>query len=282
MKYYIITPAKNEEKYIAFTLESVIHQTLKPVKWIIVDDGSTDATNKIIEKYMNQHDWIEMISIDNKQEPKLYGSKVIRAFNLGYNLIKDCEYDFIVKLDADLSFPNYYFNEIANVFMQNSELGICSGYVVEKESDVAKKAYKRTYVPGAIKSIQTKCFRDIGGFAEANGWDGLDQLKAMYMGWKVANIPITIIHLRPVTTEYRSLNFFYNNGIAHYRIGNNFFLALIRVIIHIKEKPYFLAALSYMRGYIKAFISKEPKLVDEKLAKFIRAHHYQRLLNFKR
>ena len=282
MKYYVITPAKNEERFISFMLESMVHQTLKPIKWIIVDDGSTDKTKEIIEGYRKKHEWIEMVSIDNKQEQKLYGSKVIRAFNVGYNLIKDKEYDFIAKFDADLSLQPDYFQQIANAFTQNNKLGICSGYIVERESDTAKAYSYRTYVPGAVKSIQTRCFKEIGGFVEANGWDGLDQLKAMYLGWEVAHIPITIIHHRPITTEYRSLSFFYNNGIAHYRLGNNFFLAVIRFILNIREKPYFLASINYFKGYLKAAISNEPKLVDEKLAKFIRAHHYKKILNFNR
>jgi len=282
MNYYVITPAKNEEKYISFTLESMIAQTLKPVKWIIVDDGSTDKTKEIVEKYKKDNDWIEIISIDNKQEKKLYGSKVIKAFNFGYNTIKNNAYDFIVKLDADLSLPKNYFEEIANAFSKNKNLGICGGYVVYKESDLAQKLAQETYIVGAVKSVRAKCFHEIGGFAEANGWDGLDQLTALYRGWQVEHIPVTVIHHRAPTTEYRSLQFFYNNGVAHYRSGNDFLLTLIRSIVQLKEKPYILASLNYVRGYMKAAISKEPKLVDKPLAKFIRAYHYKRLLNLKR
>ncbi len=282
MNYYVITPAKNEEKYIASTLDAMIHQTLKPLKWIIVDDGSTDRTIEIIEAYRKEHPWIEVVSMDTKQEKKLYGSKVIRAFNRGYQLIADTAYGFIVKLDADLSFPPNYFEAISTAFEKDKQLGICSGYVVYTEKEVAERMKRNTYVPGPIKSVRLSCFRQIGGFAEANGWDGLDQLHALYLGWKVENIPVTVIHLRPVTTEYRSLNFFYNNGIAHYRVGNDLFLSLLRAIIQLKQKPYFLAGFNYLRGYLKALFSGEPKLVDKELARFIRNHHYKKLLKLNR
>ncbi len=154
MNYYVITPAKNEEKYIASTLDAMIHQTLKPLKWIIVDDGSTDRTIEIIEAYRKEHPWIEVVSMDTKQEKKLYGSKVIRAFNRGYQLIADTAYGFIVKLDADLSFPPNYFEAISTAFEKDKQLGICSGYVVYTEKEVAERMKRNTYVPGPIKSVR--------------------------------------------------------------------------------------------------------------------------------
>lgn len=282
MKYYIITPAKNEEAFIVFTLESMVKQTLKPVKWIIVDDGSTDKTRQIIQKYSDQNNWIEIVSIDNKQERKSYGSKVIRAFNVGYKLIKDQPSDFIVKLDADLSFPENYFQSIADAFAVNAKLGICGGYIVENENDREIKASRFPRVEGAVKSVRTTCFNAIGGFLEENGWDGLDLLKALYLGWEVGNIPVNVLHHRPETAEYRSLNFFYNNGITHYRQGNDLLLTFIRTIFMLKKKPLFLAGLKYLQGYIKAWTSNEKKMVDDGFAKFIRHYHYRRILNFKR
>jgi len=282
MKYYVITPAKNEERFITFTLESMIKQTLKPEKWVIVDDGSTDRTKEIVEKYAKDHAWIEIVSMHNKQEQKLYGSKVIRAFNAGYTLVKDKEYDFIVKWDADLSFPPDYFQQIADAFAANRSLGICGGYIVEKEADLAVKSLRHPRVQGAVKSVSAKCFRAIGGFLEENGWDGIDMLHAAYLGWEVGNIPVSILHHRIEASEYRSASFFYNNGVTHYKQGNDLFLTFIRFIVLLKQKPYLLMSMSYLGGYLKALLSREPKSVDKGLAKFIRSYHYKRLLSFKR
>lgn len=282
MKYYVITPAKNEEAFIAYTLESMVKQTLKPIKWIIVDDGSTDKTREIIEKYSRLNDWIEVLTIENKQEQKSYGSKVIRAFNVGYKKIKDFDFDFIVKLDADLTFPSDYFQKIAQAFSADDAIGICGGYIVENENDRNIKASRFPRVEGAVKSVRMKCFKDIGGFLEENGWDGIDLLHAQYLNWKVANIPVNVLHHRPETAEYRSLRFFYNNGVTHYRQANDLFLTFVRALVMLKKKPYFLASFSYVRGYLNAFFSHTPKLVDDGLARFIKGYHYQRLFNFKR
>lgn len=282
MNYYVITPAKNEEKYISFILESMVKQELKPLKWIIVDDGSTDRTREIIEKYQKDHDWIEVSTIINNGEVKLYGSKVIKAFNKGFDLIKDKEYGFVVKLDADLTLPTNYFKEISNEFSENSKLGICGGYIVEKENDFKIKMARQPFVEGAIKSVKKECFNAIGGFLQENGWDGIDQLKARYLKWEVKNIPIKVYHHRPETSEYASLKLFFNNGTTHYKLGSDFFLTLIRSLLMLRKKPYLLASFSYLKGYIQAVLSRTPKLVDKELGDYIKAYHYKRLFTFKR
>lgn len=282
MKYFIITPAKNEEKYIRFTLDSMVKQTLKPEQWVIVDDGSTDRTRDIAESYAKEYPWIKVVAIPNDHGKKLYGSKVIRAFNHGYNLIKDQQYDFIVKWDADLSFPETYFEQISDAFSTNKKLGICGGYIVENEYTTVIKPSRHPRVQGAIKAVSAQCFREIGGFRQENGWDGIDMLHAWYLGWEVNNIPVNILHHRIQTTEYRSCKFFRDNGITHYKQGNDLLLTLIRIIIMLKEKPYFIVSYCYLSGYLKALITREPKIVDKDFAKFIRSYHYKRLLSFNR
>lgn len=282
MKYYVITPAKNEEKFIKFTLDSMVNQLLKPARWIIVDDGSTDNTKQIVEQYQKDHKWIDIVTIDNKQEQKLYGSKVIRAFNAGLKLIKDEQYDFIVKLDADLSFPPEYFRDIANAYTANPKLGICGGFIVEKESDFVTKSSRYPRVQGAVKAVRAQCFKDIDGFMEANGWDGIDLLKAMYLGWEIGNVPIKVIHHRIEGTEYRSMKFFQSNGYTHYMQGNDLFLTFVRGVFMLREKPHVIVSLNYLKGYFEGMFSGQPKYVDKKFAKFIRKYHYKRLLNFKR
>ena len=61
--YVLITPACNEEKFIEKTLQSVVKQTVLPVKWVIVNDGSTDATSSIVRPYLADHRWIELVDL---------------------------------------------------------------------------------------------------------------------------------------------------------------------------------------------------------------------------
>lgn len=282
MNYYVITPAKNEEKYITFILESMVNQELKPLKWIIVDDGSSDRTNEIISSYQKNNDWIEVIKSNDLVQLKLYGSKVIRAFNKGYNLVKDKDFDFIVKLDADLTLPPNYFKEISNEFSKNSKLGICGGYITEQDSDLAMKMTRHAFVEGAIKSVRKECFEAIGGFLQELGWDGLDQYKARYLGWEVGNIPIQVLHHRPENSDYRSLNLFLERGIVHYKQGNDLFLTLIRSVLMLKRKPYFFGSIYYIKGYLKSVFANTEKIEDKGFRDYLRNYHYKRLFKFKR
>ena len=281
MKYVVITPVKNERDFIRFTLDSVISQSLQPEEWIIVDDGSTDNTVEIIRSYQQQIPWIKLVQLNTHAEKKLYGSKVIHAFNEGLKNVQK-KYDFIVKLDADLTLPSNYFEEVARCFSEYPKVGICGGYTVEKQGDFEAKQKMSDYVQGPIKSVRKECFAAIGGFIEENGWDGFDQLHAMYLGWEVRHIPLAVIHHRIPTTEYRSLSLFFNNGKTHYRLGNNFFLTLVRTLFRIFEKPYILGSLSYFSGWMTSYINRAERLVDKDLAKFIRKYHYRRILSSKR
>jgi glycosyltransferase involved in cell wall biosynthesis len=278
MSYIVITPVKNEEKYFRFIADSLISQSLKPEIWLVVDDGSTDNSSEIIKNYAKKYDWIRYSKLESRNEERSFGAKVIRAFNFGLKQITNDNYDFITKLDADLTLPAQYFYEISQAFKSIAKLGIVGGIIVEKESDFNEKLNSEEFVEGALKSIRKECFKDIGGFWEVNGWDGIDQHLARYRGWDVKNLPIPIVHHRPEAHEYLSLNFYFQNGISSYVLGNNIFLTVIRFIVRIKEKPYLLCSLTFLYGFIYATLFKR-RLVDKKLAKFIRKYHYSRLRN---
>ena len=283
MKYIIITTAHNEEKFINNTIESILAQTLKPETWVIVDDSSKDNTSSIIMNYTKDYNWIKLLSLEFKNIERDYGPKIIRAFNEGFNLVRGCEFDFIVKLDADLSLPANYFEEIANAFNKNKKLGICGGYCIYKKKDVWVKEKSASYhVRGAFKSIRKACWEDINGFYPALGWDGLDEMTAIYKGWSTLCLDLEVIHHRPTAEAYNSLKLAEKYGKANYVNGGNLFLVLVRSLIRITKKPYFLYSLKFLFGYLNAKKNNEPKIVSQELARFINNYHLKRLFSFKR
>src|ERR1700747_1499442 len=100
--YILITPARNEALFIEKTIVSVVAQTMRPIKWVIVSDGSTDATDDIVCKYVREYSWIELVRTPEHRE-RHFAAKV-HAFNAGYARVKDLEYEIIGNLDADVSF----------------------------------------------------------------------------------------------------------------------------------------------------------------------------------
>ena len=185
MKYIIITFAHDEEVYIAETLDSVIRQTVLPLEWIIIDDGSTDRTPKIVNEYSEKYKWIKLYSLPKTNVD--FGEHVYVNFYQGYNKIHHQSWEFIVKLDADLKIDRRDFFEYQLLKMNEiPKLGICSGItysVIEGEKILTKnRPYWRT--GGAMKVYRRECFEEIGGIKPIYGWDGLDDYQAMFYGWK--------------------------------------------------------------------------------------------------
>lgn len=277
--FVIITPVKNEAKFIKQTLNSVINQTVKPKSWIIVDDGSTDNTAQIVNEYCIIHNWIKLLTIDNKHEERSGGSKVVNAFYKGLILADPNEFEFIVKLDGDLILPPNYFEKVLNEFEKYPSLGICGGTILNKysEIDIREEKVSSFHVRGALKMIRKKCWDQIGGFKEIWNWDGLDIMEAQFIGWDTRSINVPVIHLRPTTSAYNPVVHSYKSGYEAYKMGADFFLTLLRTVRKINYKLYFKLGNAYLKGYFAAKKNKESLIVSESLAKFINKKHYSRL-----
>ncbi len=280
LDYVIITPAKDEEKYIAKTIESIVKQTHKPKEYIIVDDGSIDNTPIIINEFTKHYSWIKLIQLPTKHNKREEGSKIVQAFYEGYKKITFNNYIFIVKLDADIILPENYFSEIAKQFNENSNLGLCGGQI---ENFINNKWIKEIAAPyhlrGAIKTYRKECFDDIGGLKSTLGWDGLDEMTALYKGWEINVLDLWVKQQRPTNEAYNKTSLYYRLGYANYKNGGSFFLAVIRTFLRLKRKPYLICGINYFLGYIVAYIKREEKNIDKSLAKFINNFHYQRLIN---
>ena len=200
MKIIIITPVRNEGKFIEVTIRCMASQTLLPHKWVIVNDGSTDNTESIIKKYMLVYSFINYVSIPDRGYRKP-AQGVVEAFYEGLNSLKTTDCDVLAKFDADLDFPPNTLEKICNVFKGDPSLGITGGTRYEKVGD--KDGLKRVLVPqgfvgGPYKFYRKVCFDDIGGLITRAGWDGVDIVKANMKGWNTGEIEsLKIIHLKP-------------------------------------------------------------------------------------
>jgi len=162
LPYVLITPARNEEAFIERTILSMIRQTVLPAKWVIVDDGSTDSTASIVKQYLGSYDWIEMVQMPQRRD-RNFAAKVA-AFNAGVKLVKGAGYSFIGNLDADISLPPNYYEDIISEFERDPGLGIAGGIVCSKNrygfttDDTAPDS-----VAGAVQLFRKECFDQVGG-----------------------------------------------------------------------------------------------------------------------
>ena len=277
--YIIITPAKNEANYISYTLESVCAQTLKPMEWIIVDDGSTDNTVQIINQFRKRYPWIKIIQNMNPLEKRSGGSKVVNAFYKGYEKIEKNDYNFLVKLDADLTLPENYFEEVNNCFLNNPDVGICGGYCSNLiNNKLVREKTAEFHVRGAFKSYRKKCFMEIGGIKPVWDWDGLDQMTAMFLGWNVKVLPLEVIHHRVTSKEYNLIKHSFKSGKEYYKMGYGLPLSILKSIYMLNKSPLIIRSLSFFLGFTLASIKRIEKITSPDLAKFIRRFQYNRLL----
>ncbi len=275
-RYILVSPVKNEEKHVKKTLDSVISQSQKPARWIVVDDNSEDRTPAILDEYAKRFGWIEILRVHRSGERRP-GSPVIRAFNAGYALLRDTDFDFVVKLDCDLDLPPDYFERLMARFHLDDRLGIASGVYLEQKQDrwslVRMPAY---HAAGASKMMRRSCFEDIQGFIPSRGWDTVDEIRAQIAGWKTRHFEdLKFLHLKQEGSGIGVLRTNMMHGEIYYLTGGGavfFFLKFLDRLVH--ARPLFLAPFAMLLGFLRPLILSRPRLVSRAEAKF-----YRRLLN---
>lgn len=277
MNYYIIIPSHNEERLISQTLQSLVEQTILPKRVVVVNDNSTDKTAEIVERFSANYPWITLI---NKTSDAIHlpGSKVIQAFQKGFETL-DESYDFIVKADADLIFPNNYFEVIIQHFKSDEKVGMAGGFCyIEKNGEwVLENLTDKDHIRGALKAYKKECFQQIGGLKPAMGWDTVDELLAKFYGWKViTDISLKVKHLKPTGANYNKTAR-YKQGEAFYTLGYGFFITAIASakLAMMKKKP--LLFIDYMQGFLQAKSTRKPLLVTPEQAKFIRNYRLKKM-----
>ena len=277
MNYYIIIPAHNEEKFVAITLQSLVEQTVLPKKIVVVNDNSSDNTAGIVTAFVDKYPFISLVE-STSEAIHLPGSKVIQAFHKGYETLDD-NYDFIVKADADLIFPNHYFETIIAHFQSDKTIGMAGGfaYIEKNGSWILENLTDKDHIRGAFKAYRKECFRQIGGLKPAMGWDTVDELLCKFYGWKITtDASLQVKHLKPTGANYNKTAR-YKQGEAFYTLGYGLAITAIASakLAMLKKKP--LLFIDYMAGFLKAKSAKKPLLVTEEQAKFVRKYRFNKM-----
>ncbi len=278
LRYLIVTPARDEAPFFGQFFASVMAQTVRPVLWIMVDDGSSDGTAAIAESLACRHSWIAVVRLQpgSRNEP---GANVIRAFRAGYESIPGQEHDFLVKLDADLILPHDYFERLLEEFHRDPRLGISSGVYFEGHGRSRRVVEMPTYhAAGAAKMIRKECFDQIGGFVCDAGWDTVDEIRAQWMGWNTRHIKdLAFRHLKPEGSRRGWFPTLLMHGEVFHRTGGGPLFVLVKAMNRSRSKPWLLAGCLILTGYIRACCRRLPPLVTEAEARFYRRQLHCRL-----
>ena len=281
MQYVLVTPARNEQDYIEKTVQSVIRQTKKPLTYCIVSDGSTDDTDKIVEKYAKAFDWIVLIRMSDKRE-RSFSAKV-DCFNAGYKELKNQDFDVVGNLDADISFSEDYMEFLISKFETQDDLGVAGTPFIEDGgySSISDSFEGRKHVAGGCQLFRKACFDDIGGYKanKAGGIDWIAVTTARMKGWTTQSFP------QKVFSHHRSLgtgesNKFYSNfkyGQKDYYLGNHPLWETFRILYQLTKKPYVIGGLTTLLGYLWASLSRMERPISEELMAFHRDEEIRKL-----
>lgn len=281
LKYIIITPVRDEVRYIEKTIASVICQTILPSQWIIVDDGSTDGTSEILDIHTSHNSWITVIHKENRGY-RSAGGGVIEAFYAGYSVLKGDNWDFIVKLDGDLSFAPDYFEQCFKIFETEVQLGIGGGTICQSDNAQLKidsVGDPPFHVRGATKIYRRACWETIAPLVKAPGWDTIDEIKANLHGWitrTFTNLKL-IQHKSTGGADGKWRNWF-KNGRANYLTGYHPLFMLAKCIKRASRKPFLVESIALFAGYCTGYLKRLPHAADEETIHYLRRQQIRRLL----
>jgi biofilm PGA synthesis N-glycosyltransferase PgaC len=280
-KIVIISPVRDEEELIGKTIQSMINQTIKPVEWLIVDDGSKDKTLKIVTEAAREYDWIYLEKKEDRGV-RAVGPGVVEAFYYGYERLHTQDYNFICKLDGDLEFDSKYFETLLSFFAQDPYLGAASGKPFLKEGEhLVEERMSDEMVAGQINFYRRQCFEDIGGFVREVHWDGIAFHKARMKGWRTKSFRhpnLRFIHQRLMGSSHKGILHGRRRwGKGQYFMGTHPLYVLAIGIYRMAEKPFVIGGLSIVMGYFQSMAKSMPRYEDLEFRKSLHAWQFERM-----
>lgn len=280
--YVLVTPARNEAKYIELTLKSVVTQTVPPIRWIIVSDGSTDGTDDIVSKYASAYPWVELVRMPERPERHFAGK--VHAFNAGLARVADLQYDVIGNVDADVSFDADYFAFLLDEFAGNSQLGVAGTPFREGLFQYDYRFTSIEHVSGQCQLFRRECFEDIGGYIPRNigGIDLVAVITARMKGWQTRTFlgKIYVHHRQMSTATQKAMMVPFRGGKVDYVLGSHPVWEICRCIYQTTRPPILLGGILRLAGFLWAMVCRKEKQVPSDLVEFRRKEQMHRLWKF--
>jgi glycosyltransferase involved in cell wall biosynthesis len=277
-KYVVVTPVRDEEEYLPLTIQSMASQTILPVEWIIVDDGSKDRTGEIITAAAQQYPWIRGVKRQDRGYRK-WGAGIIEAFYSGYDALTCRDWQFMCKLDGDLSFESDYFERCFGKFVENPKLGVGGGMLYHGDNGVKKlETHPLFHVRGGAKIYKRECWDAMGGLWVGPGSDTLDDVKANMLGWNSASFPdILMNHHRWTGASFGKWGGIIKDGKTDYVSGYHPLFLFAKCAKRLFGRPYVLGSLALAYGYLSARWENMPQVDDPMLIEYLQGQQLAKL-----
>jgi glycosyltransferase involved in cell wall biosynthesis len=277
--YVVITPVRDEESYLPLTIESMARQTILPQTWVIVNDGSKDRTGAIIDEAAKQYSWICAVHRRDRGFRK-WGGGIIEAFYDGYHALDFNGWEYMCKLDGDLSFDPDYFQRALEKFCQDPAIGIGGGVLYHHDGDrEVLETHPKFHVRGGVKIFRRACWNDIDGLWVGPGSDTVDEVKANMLGWTTKSFfDIRLIHHRSTGSSWGRWNGLVKDGKTDYVTGYHPLFLTAKALSRLNRPPYLFGSLAHVYGYVSAYLEQMTRVDDENLIRYLRQQQLARLL----
>ena len=278
--YALVTAAYNEERYIEYTLQSVVGQTVQPRKWIVVSDGSTDRTDQIVRRYADQYEFIELYKIP-EEHPRSPSAQV-SAINRGLERLRNLDCSFVGNLDADVSFGAKYFESLLEEFSRNPALGLAGGFIYEQRGKkfCCRGSNSLTSVAHAVQLFRRESLETLGGY-RLFSWAGADwhaEVSVRMNGWRVWSFPeLMVFHHRPTGSGFGLLRYWYRGGLMDFYMGTHPVFEVFKVVRRFCAKPFIVGALIRLVAFLWASCRGEQRQVPDEFVRFLRKEQMRRL-----
>lgn len=293
-RYCLITPCRDEARYARRTLDAITSQSVPPTRWVIVDDGSTDETPKILAEYAAKFDYIQIVRREDRGKRKV-GPGVIEAFYAGYETIDPAEFDYVCKIDLDLDLPRSYFESLMRRMEQEPRLGTCSGKAYFppagtedndrlkpdgsfETTDLVSEACGDEMSVGMIKFYRTTCFEQIGGFVRQVMWDGIDCHRCRMLGWIAESYDepaLCFIHLRAMGSSHKGiLTGRMRHGFGQWFMGTSLAYMTASALFRLTRPPILIGGIGMWWGYVKSMLTGQPRYDDAGFRVFLRRYQW--------
>ena len=279
-RYVVVTPVRDEAAHIERTIQSMTAQVWPPVRWVVVDDGSTDETGAVLDSYAARIPWMSVVHRPNRGH-RANGGGVMEAFYAGFALLNDLQWDYLVKLDGDLSFNTEYFAACISVFENDPKLGIGGGTIRRSDNlDVDSKGDPPFHVRGATKIYRRQCWERISPLVIAPGWDTIDEVKANHFGWTTRTFAdLTLIQHKPTGGADGTWRNHFKNGRANYVTGYHPAFMIAKCLRRAVRRPVLIGSIALLSGFLSGYLKRIPRGADDRVIRYLREQQVRRLFN---
>lgn len=279
-RYLLISPCRDEAKYLRRTLDSVAAQSVPPAAWVVVDDGSTDGTAEILEEYARRLPYLHVVRRTDRGRREV-GPGVVEAFYAGLKTVRLEDFDYVCKLDMDLDLPPRYFELLMQRMEDNPRIGTTSGkpwFVPPQSTELVPEICGDEMSVGMTKFYRVACFKETGGFVRQVMWDGIDCHRARMLGWIAESVDqeaLRFVHLRPMGSSHRGIwTGRVRMGFGQYFMGTSPLYHLAVVISRLPKYPVLIGSVAMLWGYLKSWLKGLPRYDDLEFRRFLRSYQH--------